>query len=164
LTIKEWSLNKKLEKKKSHLICSLMAASLSSVNFCLARETCGTLGTRFSSFLTSSKGSKTTPVKGLLLAPFEAQTTNPDPVFERRNEGETERFLLDREETDGNREPRLSPVAFNREKAGAALSNMIFFLLNKDEITGIEISNEEEEELKREIGVACVVCGEGESI
>ena len=107
-----------------------MAASLPSVNFCLARETCGTLGTRFSSFLTSSKGSKTTPVKGLLLAPFEAQETSPDPVFER-NEGEAERFLLGKEETDGNREPGLSPVVFNREKAGDALSNMILLYLTK---------------------------------
>jgi len=110
-----------------------MAASLSSVNFCLARETCGKVGTRFSSFLTSSKGLKTTPIKDLLVTPFEAQTRNPDPVFERRIEGETARLLLDKEEAEENRGPKLSPLVFNREKAGAALSNMAFLYREKEE-------------------------------
>jgi len=110
-----------------------MAASLSSVNFCLARETCGKVGTRFSSFLTSSKGLKTTPIKDLLVTPFEAQTRNPDPVFERRIEGETARLLLDKEEAEENRGPKLSPLVFNREKAGAALSNMVFLYREKEE-------------------------------
>lgn len=78
-----------------------------------------------SSFLTSSKGSKTTPVNGLSVAPFDAQTTNPVETFPRRIE--RERVLGD-EETEENRGPRLSPWALNKAKAGEALSNI--FLSN----------------------------------
>lgn len=107
------------------MICSLIAASDSSVNLCLARDTWGTVGTKSSSFFTSSKGAKTTPVKRLLLAFLEAQTTTPFPFFgeEKRRLG----FRGEAEETEENRGFITSFWGLTSEKAWDALSD-IFFL------------------------------------
>lgn len=70
-----------------------------------------------SSFLTSSKGSKTTPVRGRLLdEPFAAQTMDPFPNFSGMH------FKQAGEELGVK---MLSPwVLVKREKPGAALRSM----------------------------------------
>lgn len=68
-----------------------------------------------SSFFSSSKGSNTTPVSGLLFAaePLVAKTTDPFPLFEADPNGLLLRGLL------------LTPFGHKRENAGAALRNMV---------------------------------------
>lgn len=110
------------KRDKTHLICSLIAASLSLVNFWRARETCGRVGTSSSSFFTSSNGSKTTPVSGRLFAFLDAQTTTPPSflvggnrriefrdVNEFRGENEYESLDEDKDGAEENRGPKFSP-------------------------------------------------------
>lgn len=70
------------------------------------------MGIRLSSFLTSSKGSKTTPVNGRVLAPFEAETTTP-PAFLA---GESLR-IEEEEEEEENRGPKFSGRELATERA-----------------------------------------------
>lgn len=102
---------KKNIKGRTHLICSLIAASQSSEYFWRARESWGTVGTSVNSLFNSSKGSKTTPVKGLWLVAFEAQTMKPFPLLAEKL----------------SRQKRFSPWVgvFNKEKAGATLRSMV---------------------------------------
>jgi len=103
-----------------------MAASQSSEYFWRARETCGTVGTMDSSFLTSSNGSKMTPVNVRLSdSGKQAEMTSLWELFadedDRRTEavekltefGETEEVLV------------VSPLLARREKAGEALTSIV---------------------------------------
>ena len=90
------------------------------------------MGTRSSSFLTSSKGSNTTPIRGLLFAPpFEAQTTKFVSFLagekRRREEARAaEEFRGKNENEDGcGRGDRVSTCGFKREHDGTVLRSMI---------------------------------------
>lgn len=74
---------------------------------------------RLSSFLTSSKGSKTTPVNGRVLEPpLEAETSKQPPFLG----GESLRM---EEEEEENRGPRFSARELARERAEGARRSMI---------------------------------------
>lgn len=78
-------IRKRERERELYLICSLITASQSSEYFCRAIESCGTDGTSINSFFTSSKGSKTTPVKGRWFAFFAAAHTTPFNTFAGAN-------------------------------------------------------------------------------
>ena len=145
------------------MICSLIAASQSSAYFWRARESCGTVGTRSSSFLTSSKGSNTTPIKGLLFAPpFEAHNTKFVSLLagEKRRLEEAraaEEFRGENENEDGcGRGDRVSTCGFKREHDGTVLRSMILKRERKTEW-------KREKQRKGNGNVCeCWVCGEGE--
>lgn len=82
------------------------------------------VGTRSSSFFTSSNGSKTTPERGLLFASFAAQTRVPVPCLAGGNP-RTEELSEEDEEEDEGGDSATPPWELKREKAGAALSSMI---------------------------------------
>lgn len=150
----------------THLICSLIAASHSSVNLWRARETCGTIGTRSSSFCTSSKGSNITPVKGRLFAPFEAQTTKlrsflaaenrrleaAKEAEEFRAENENEGGDSDDEETEENIGDRVSPCGFKREQDGTVLRSMVLTENEGGNVCGEEVKMELGNELDYKVG------------
>lgn len=84
--------HKTLEKQKktisnTHLICSLIAASHSSVKRCRAIETLEPTGATKASFFTSSNGWNTKPLIGMLL-PLSV-LTEPEPEAETETETPT---------------------------------------------------------------------------
>lgn len=116
-------------RNKTNLIWPLIAASHPSENFWRARESWGMVGTRSSSFFTSSKGSKTTPNRDWLSSLDVAETENPPPFLaweNRRMEiGE------DDKETEGNRGLKLSPREQRREEDGEILRSMVLEIAQK---------------------------------
>ena len=115
------------ERNGSNLICSLTADSDSSTYFWRAREACGTVGTRSSSFFTSSNGSKITPVRARwFVDPFAARTTNPRAGTERggsafglkreRDEAEAEAAAVRRSMVSGSGFPRSGDLKERKKK------------------------------------------------
>ena len=108
------------KREKSNLICSLTAASDSSTYFWRAREACGTVGTRSSSFFTSSKGSKITPVRARwFVDPFAARTTKRLALFARTGtEREGSALGLKRESDEAAAVRRSMVLVRNSAKRG----------------------------------------------
>lgn len=106
-----------------------------------------------SSFFTSSNGSKTTPLRGLLLVCLAAQTANPFPFLPSR-------FLIAKEEEgEANRALRFSPCEFNRLNADAALRSILSGIFGEREREGAVRKRNAVSECVRLLEEMMYVCG-----